>query len=108
MMRIRSTGVLADGEDWAMGLRAKVVTEVGPEVVAADSPAGGMALIESARPESFVGVVPIGPIKISLLSAEQLTQRLIGHAFGDVTQQTVRANPQLYVLAEGPEDFRAR
>src|ERR1700722_19212559 len=89
-----------------MGLRAKAVSGVGPEVVETDLPAGGMELIEGGRPDSLVGVVPIGPIKISLLSAEQLTQRLIGHAFGDVTQHVVTANAQFYVLAEEREDFR--
>ena len=89
-----------------MGLRAKAVSGIGPEVVGAVLPAGGMELIEGARPDSSVGVVPIGPIKISLLSAEQLTQRLMGHAFGDVTQHVVTANAQFYVLAEEREDFR--
>lgn len=89
-----------------MGLRAKLVPQVGLEVVDADSPAGGIALVEEARSDSLVGVVPIGPIKISLLSAEQLTQRLIGHAFGDVTQHVVTANAQFYVLAEERQDFR--
>jgi len=60
---------------------------------------------EAVLGDSF-GVVPIGPIKISLLSAQELTQRLIGHAFGDTTQHVVTANAQFYVLAEEQEAFR--
>jgi N-acetylglucosaminyldiphosphoundecaprenol N-acetyl-beta-D-mannosaminyltransferase len=41
-----------------------------------------------------------------LLSAKELTQRLIGHAFGDKTQHVVTANAQFYVLAEEQEEFR--
>jgi N-acetylglucosaminyldiphosphoundecaprenol N-acetyl-beta-D-mannosaminyltransferase len=100
------TVVLADGEDWAMSLRAKLVSEVEPEMVDTDSPTGGIGLVERGASDSLFGVVPIGPIKISLLSAEQLTQRLIGHAFGDVTQHVVTANAQFYVLAEERQDFR--
>lgn len=89
-----------------MSLRAKLVPQMGIEAVDGDSPTGGIELVEGVRPESLFGVVPIGPIKISLLSAEQLTQRLIGHAFGDVTQHVVTANAQFYVLAEERQDFR--
>jgi N-acetylglucosaminyldiphosphoundecaprenol N-acetyl-beta-D-mannosaminyltransferase len=89
-----------------MSLRAKLVPEVGPEVVDTASPTSGIGLVERGAADSFLGVVPIGPIKISLLSAEQLTQRLIGHAFGDVTQHVVTANAQFYVLAEERQDFR--
>lgn len=53
-----------------------------------------------------VGRVPIGPMRISLLSAHQLTQRLIGHTFGSVTQHVVTANAQFYVLAEENSSFR--
>jgi N-acetylglucosaminyldiphosphoundecaprenol N-acetyl-beta-D-mannosaminyltransferase len=88
-----------------MNLRAKLVPEVGPEVVD-DSPVGKLGLVEGRASDSLLGVVPIGPIKISLLSAEQLTQRLIGHAFGDSTQHVVTANAQFYVLAEERQDYR--
>jgi UDP-N-acetyl-D-mannosaminuronic acid transferase (WecB/TagA/CpsF family) len=86
-----------------MGLSAKLVPQVELEVDDADSSADGIELV---RPDSSVGAVPIGPIKISLLSAEQLTERLIGHAFGNVTQHVVTANAQFYVLAEEQQDFR--
>src|SRR3954468_18440253 len=88
-----------------MSLRAKLVSEVGPEVID-DSPNGKLGLVEGRASDSLLGVVPIGPIKISLLSAEQLTQRLIGHAFGDSTQHVVTANAQFYVLAEERQDYR--
>jgi len=88
-----------------MGLRAKCVSEVGPGLADTDSQKGGLELVEGHASDSFLGVVPIGPIKISLLSAEQLTQRLIGHAFGDVTQHVVTANAQFYVLAEERQDY---
>jgi N-acetylglucosaminyldiphosphoundecaprenol N-acetyl-beta-D-mannosaminyltransferase len=51
-------------------------------------------------------VVPIGPLKISVLSLKQLTQRLIGHTFDTKTQHVVTANAQFYVLAEENEEFK--
>jgi N-acetylglucosaminyldiphosphoundecaprenol N-acetyl-beta-D-mannosaminyltransferase len=89
-----------------MNLRAKLVPEASLELVNADSAAGGIRLVDEGVLSPSVGVVPIGPIKISLLSAEELTQRLIGHAFGTETQHVVTANAQFYVLAEERADFR--
>jgi N-acetylglucosaminyldiphosphoundecaprenol N-acetyl-beta-D-mannosaminyltransferase len=89
-----------------MNLRAKLVPEASLELVNADSAAGGIRLIDEGVLSPSVGTVPIGPIKISLLSAEELTQRLIGHAFGTETQHVVTANAQFYVLAEERADFR--
>jgi N-acetylglucosaminyldiphosphoundecaprenol N-acetyl-beta-D-mannosaminyltransferase len=89
-----------------MSLRAKLVPQTALEVVDTDSSAGGIGLVEGGVLDRSFGMVPIGPIKISLMSAEQLTQRLIGHAFGTATQHVVTANAQFYVLAEERQDFR--
>ena len=89
-----------------MSLRAKLVPPGGLEVVNADSAAGGIGLVDGGALDRSFGMVPIGPIKVSLMSAEQLTQRLIGHAFGTATQHVVTANAQFYVLAEERQDFR--
>jgi N-acetylglucosaminyldiphosphoundecaprenol N-acetyl-beta-D-mannosaminyltransferase len=89
-----------------MNLRARLVSEAGLEVASADSGAGGAGFIGEGALDSPFGVAPIGPMKISLLSAQQLTQRLIGHAFGSETQHVVTANAQFYVLAEERQDFR--
>ena len=88
-----------------MNLRAKLVPEARLEVVNADSAGSRIGLVERTVLGPPVGV-PIGPIKISLLSAEELTQRLVGHAFGTETQHVVTANAQFYVLAEERADFR--
>lgn len=50
--------------------------------------------------------IPVGPMRISPLSADELTHRLIGHSFGDKTFHLVTANAQFYVLAERDEAFR--
>ena len=50
--------------------------------------------------------VPVGPMRITALSADELTHRLIGHSFGDKTHHLVTANAQFYVLAERNEAFR--
>lgn len=89
-----------------MSLRAKLVPQAALEVVDTDSSTGGIGLVEGGVLDRSFGMVPIGPIKISLMSAEQLTQRLIGHAFGTATQHVVTANAQFYVLAEERQDFR--
>lgn len=89
-----------------MSLRAKLVPQAALEVVDTDSSAGGFGLVEGGALDRSFGMVPIGPIKVSLMSAEQLTQRLIGHAFGTTTQHVVTANAQFYVLAEERQDFR--
>lgn len=89
-----------------MSLRAKLVPQAALEVVDTDSSAGGIGLVEGGALDRSFGMVPIGPIKVSLMSAEQLTQRLIGHAFGTTTQHVVTANAQFYVLAEERQDFR--
>lgn len=89
-----------------MSLRAKLVPQAALEVVDTDSSTGGIGLVEGGVLDRSFGMVPIGPIKISLMSAEQLTQRLIGHAFGTTTQHVVTANAQFYVLAEERQDFR--
>lgn len=97
---------LANDEARAMNLRAKLIPQAGLEVVKRDSAVSGIGLVEGGVLDPPVGVVPIGPIKISLLSADELTQRLIGHAFGTETQHVVTANAQFYVLAEELPDFR--
>jgi N-acetylglucosaminyldiphosphoundecaprenol N-acetyl-beta-D-mannosaminyltransferase len=89
-----------------MSLGAKLVPQAALEVVDTDSSTGGIGLVEGGMLDRSFGMVPIGPIKISLMSAEQLTQRLIGHAFGTATQHVVTANAQFYVLAEERQDFR--
>lgn len=89
-----------------MSLRAKLVPQAALEVVDTDSSAGGIGLVAGGALDRSFGMVPIGPIKVSLMSAEQLTQRLIGHAFGTTTQHVVTANAQFYVLAEERQDFR--
>jgi N-acetylglucosaminyldiphosphoundecaprenol N-acetyl-beta-D-mannosaminyltransferase len=89
-----------------MSLRAKLVPQAALEVVDTNSSTGGIGLVEGGALDRSFGMVPIGPIKISLMSAEQLTQRLIGHAFGTATQHVVTANAQFYVLAEERQDFR--
>jgi N-acetylglucosaminyldiphosphoundecaprenol N-acetyl-beta-D-mannosaminyltransferase len=50
--------------------------------------------------------IPVGPMRITALSADELTHRLIGHTFGDKTHHLVTANAQFYVLAERNEAFR--
>jgi N-acetylglucosaminyldiphosphoundecaprenol N-acetyl-beta-D-mannosaminyltransferase len=50
--------------------------------------------------------IPIGPMRVSALSAHELTRRLIGHTFGTKTHHVVTANAQFYVLAERDELFR--
>lgn len=50
--------------------------------------------------------IPIGPMRVSALSARELTRRLIGHTFGSKTHHVVTANAQFYVLAERDEPFR--
>jgi N-acetylglucosaminyldiphosphoundecaprenol N-acetyl-beta-D-mannosaminyltransferase len=50
--------------------------------------------------------VSVGPMRITALSANELTHRLIGHSFGDRTHHLVTANAQFYVLAERNEAFR--
>lgn len=89
-----------------MNLRARLIPEAGLEVASADSAAGSAGFVEGSALNSSFSVAPIGPMKIALLSAQQLTQRLIGHAFGSETQHVVTANAQFYVLAEERQDFR--
>ena len=50
--------------------------------------------------------IPIGPMRVSALSAHELTRRLIGHTFGNKTHHVVTANAQFYVLAERDAIFR--
>jgi N-acetylglucosaminyldiphosphoundecaprenol N-acetyl-beta-D-mannosaminyltransferase len=50
--------------------------------------------------------ISVGPMRITALSADELTHRLIGHTFGDKTHHLVTANAQFYVLAERNEAFR--
>ncbi len=50
--------------------------------------------------------IPVGPMRITALSADELTHRLVGHSFGDKTHHLVTANAQFYVLAERNEAFR--
>ena len=50
--------------------------------------------------------IAIGPMRVSALSAHELTRRLIGHTFGKETHHVVTANAQFYVLAERDAMFR--
>ena len=50
--------------------------------------------------------VSIGPMRVSVLTAEELVHRLIGHTFGETTHHVVTANAQFYVLAEQDPSFR--
>jgi N-acetylglucosaminyldiphosphoundecaprenol N-acetyl-beta-D-mannosaminyltransferase len=50
--------------------------------------------------------VSIGPMRVSVLTAEELIHRLIGHTFGETTHHVVTANAQFYVLAEQDQIFQ--
>lgn len=50
--------------------------------------------------------VSIGPMRVSVLTADELVHRLIGHTFGETTHHVVTANAQFYVLAEQNQIFR--
>ena len=50
--------------------------------------------------------VSIGPMRVSVLTAEELVHRLIGHTFGETTHHVVTANAQFYVLAEQNQTFQ--
>jgi N-acetylglucosaminyldiphosphoundecaprenol N-acetyl-beta-D-mannosaminyltransferase len=63
----------------------------------------GLPVLASAQTPARVS---IGPMRVSVLTAEELVHRLIGHTFGETTHHVVTANAQFYVLAEQDLGFR--
>jgi len=63
--------------------------------------------LETGSNDGMPKRVAIGPLAVDTLSVDELTHKLIAHAFAPGrTNHVITANAQFYVLAEEDEDFR--